>query len=130
MTMDPTAIRNAVSAYYAAVRGGDVDVIAPMFAVDAVMRDPVGQPPATDDVSRRQRYAGISAIFESFAINEELIIAAGDEAAARWTARGKTRAGKDLRFDGISTFTFDAAGRIAEMSAYFDIAAVMAQMQG
>jgi steroid delta-isomerase len=130
MPHTPEDIRKTVAAYYAAVRDGDIDVIAPMFASDAVMRDPVGQPPATDDAARRQRYAGIAAMFNSFEIVEEDIIAAGDEAAARWTARGHTRTGKDVRFEGISTFTFDADLRITTMSAYFDIAAVVASMQG
>ena len=130
MALAADAVRKHVAAYYAAVRDGDVDVIAPMFAADAVMRDPVGQPPATDDAARRQRYAGIAAVFETFAIDEHDIIAAGDEAAARWTARGRTRTGKDLRFEGISTFSFDSDLRMTTMSAYFDMAALIAQVQG
>ncbi len=129
MTLSSDSVRKAVAAYYAAVRAGDINAIAPMFAPDAIMRDPVGTLPAADDAARRQRYAGIAAAFDSFAILEDDVIAAGGEAAARWTATGKTRTGKDVRFEGISTFTFDAGGRITTMSAYFDLAAVMAAMQ-
>jgi hypothetical protein len=35
-----------------------------------------------------------------------------------------------VRFEGISTFAFDGAGKIAMMSAYFDVAAVVAAMSG
>ena len=129
--MTPTgAIRAAVAAYYAAVRAGDVDAIAPMFAPAAVMRDPVGMPPAADDASRRQRYAGIAAAFETFGIFEDQVAVCGDEAAARWTARGAAKDGKQVSFEGISTFVFDDDGNITSMSAYFEIAAVIAAMQG
>jgi len=130
MTHPGTIIRAAVAAYYAAVRAADVDAIAPMFAPAAVMRDPVGMPPATDDASRRQRYAGIAATFETFGIFEDQVAVCGDEAAARWTARGTAKDGKQVSFEGISTFVFDADGKIASMSAYFEIATVMASVQG
>ncbi len=130
MTDHDATIRTAVAAYYAAVRAGNVDAIAPMFAPTAVMRDPVGMPPATDDASRRQRYAGIAATFETFGIFEDQVAICGDEAAARWTAHGAARNGKQVAFEGISTFVFDDAGKIASMSAYFEIATVMAAMQG
>jgi steroid delta-isomerase len=130
MALAPDDVRKAVAAYYAAVRTGDIEAIAQLFAPDAVMRDPVGAPPATDDAARRMRYAGISAAFASFEIVEQSVIAAGDEAAARWTASGRTRSGKDVRFDGISTFEVDDAGLITMMSAYFDLGTVAAAMQG
>jgi hypothetical protein len=100
-----------------------------LFAADAVMRDPVGTPPATDDAARRERYTRIGVTFESFAMTAHEVIAAGNEAAARWNAKGKLRGlGKDIRFEGISTFIFDDAGKITMMSAYFDMAALIAQL--
>jgi steroid delta-isomerase len=128
--MDAATIHKTVAAYYAAVRAGDVDRIAPLFAPDGVMRDPVGAPPATDDAARRQRYSALGTMFESFEIIEQDVIAGGNEAAARWTARGRTRTGRDVRFEGISTFVFNDDARIATMSAYFDFAAAAAAIQG
>jgi ketosteroid isomerase-like protein len=130
VTLNASAVRDAVAAYYDAVRKGEIERIAGMFAADGVMRDPVGAPPAADGAARRQRYAGISAVFAEFGIFEEQIIVGGDEAAARWTARGTAKNGASVRFDGISTFAFDGAGKIAMMSAYFDVAAVVAAMSG
>jgi ketosteroid isomerase-like protein len=94
------------------------------------MREPVGMPPVTSDAERRERWTLIAAGFESFAITPHDIFAGGNEAAARWTAEGRMRAGKDIRFDGISTFTLDDTGTIISMSAYFDMAALVAQVQG
>jgi ketosteroid isomerase-like protein len=130
MPLSPDDVRNAVTAYYAAVNTRDIDTIAPMFAADAVMRDPVGLPPAVDDAGRRERYARIAAGFESFEMTPHEVIAGGDEGVARWTARGRLRTGKDIEFTGMSTFVFDTDRRITMMSAYFDLAALTAQITG
>ena len=130
MPLDADRIRELVTAYYAAVSARDVDVIATLFAPEAVMRDPVGTPPLTNDAARRERYALIAAAFASFEMSAQDVIVAGDEAAARWTATGRTPAGKEVRFEGISTFAFEASGRISMMSAYFDMASLTAQVQG
>lgn len=128
--MTPEETRAAVEAYYAAVTAGDIDAAVAMFADGAVMRDPVGMPPATDATARRQRYDGIALAFETFAITPEQIVASPGEAGAHWTARGTSRTGRDVTFDGISTFVFDEHGRIAQMSAYWDVSAIMAAMSG
>ena len=110
--------------YYRALSQGDVAAVLAMFAESAVMRDPVGTPAATTPEARSQRYAGISAMFESFAITPDDVVPCGDEAAVRWTARGRMRTGRDVEFSGMSTFVFDGEGRIATMSAYWDAGAI------
>ncbi len=127
MTADE--VRAAVAAYYAAVSDRDIDAAVAMFAPDAKMLDPVGAPPAVDAEQRRQRYAGITATFDTFAIQPSFVAVCGADAAARWTASGTAKNGKQVAFDGISTFTFDAAGKIAAMSAYWEPAAIIAAMQ-
>ncbi|HYM16911.1 MAG TPA: nuclear transport factor 2 family protein [Dehalococcoidia bacterium] len=123
------AVRAAVAAYYAAVSAGEIEAAVAMFAADARMLDPVGAPAAENAEQRRQRYAGISAMFETFRVEPSFVAVCGAEAAARWSAVGRTRAGRDVTFDGISTFVFDADGRIAAMSAYWEMAAVVAALQ-
>jgi steroid delta-isomerase len=118
--MDATQTRAAVERYYATVSAGAVDAIAALFAPDGVMRDPVGTPPRTTDAERRQPYAAIGAMFDSFTITPERIIAAEDEAGVTWTARGQTRAGRPVEFEGISKFTFDGDGRITAMDVFWD----------
>lgn len=130
-THTPEALRERVEAYYAAISRRDIDACAAMFAPDADMHDPVGMPPATDDAARRQRYAGITAAFATFHIAPDVTIPGGDQIAAKWTARGVTKAGaKDVSFDGISIFLFDAEGRIARMSAFWDTGAIIRAMAG
>jgi ketosteroid isomerase-like protein len=128
MTADET--RASVERYYSAVNANDVDACAAMFAPGAAMRDPVGMPPATDDNARRQRYQGIALAFETFAITTRQLVALAGEAAATWSATGKTRTGRDVTFDGISTFIFDSEGRITQMSAYWDVSAIMTATAG
>ena len=126
--MTPDDVRAVVERYYAAISARDIDAAAAMFAPDAVMRDPVGMPPATDARTRRERYDGIALAFETFAITPERIIVAADEAAASWTASGKARTGRELSFEGISMFAFDENRRITHMSAYWDMSAIVAAM--
>lgn len=114
-------IKQRVEAYYATVTAGDIDSVAAMFTPTATMRDPVGAPPACDDAARRQRYAGIRLAFDAFVISATTIIVGGDEAAAAWVAHATAKDGRAVEFGGISTFTFDAEGRIAAMSAYLDL---------
>jgi ketosteroid isomerase-like protein len=128
--VSPQDVRERVLDYYAAVTSGDIDRIAAMFAAAAEMRDPVGQPPATDDAARRQRYEGIPAVFESFAMTAEAVEPGGNEAAARWQARGRTKTGREVAFAGISLFEFDGQGRIARMSAFWDRQALAASLAG
>lgn len=130
MTLTAGAVEAAVRVYYEALSKGDIDAAAAMFSPDAVMRDPVGTPPATDDAARRQKYAGILLAFDAFTIAPATIIVGGDEAAAAWTVDARAKSGREVRFSGISTFTLDSTGRITAMSAYLDIAAVAAAMQG
>lgn len=130
MPLTPDTIRQRVAAYYAAIRTGDVDAIVALFAADGAMRDPVGAPAATTDAGRRQIFGGIKAVFASFGLQEEHVSANPPEAAARWTARGTTHAGKEISFEGISTFVFDADGKIAAMSAYWEPAILGAKLAG
>ena len=123
------AVRNAVTAYYAAVTRGDIEAVSAMFAPDAVMRDPVGTPAATDPAARAQRYGVIAAIFAEFVISDEHVIVCGDEAAAKWIARATTQTGRDVSFEGISIFVFDTERKITSMSVYFDTAALANALQ-
>jgi ketosteroid isomerase-like protein len=130
MAMTADEIKAAVNAYYASISAGTFDANLAMFAPGAAMHDPVGAPPATDDTGRRGRYAGIPAAFETFAVTARVLLACGSEAAAHWTAGGRTKKGRDVSFDGISTFVFDDAGKIALMRAYWEPAAMAAVMAG
>jgi steroid delta-isomerase len=122
-------IAKRVDSYYQTVSSGDIEAVLAMFAEAGIMRDPVGSPIAATDMERRQRYAGIGAMFDEFTITPESIVPGGDEAAARWSARGRTKTGRNVTFSGISTFVFDDDGYIAAMSAYWDPATVVAALQ-
>ena len=129
MPLDPATVRDRINEYYAVISRGDVERAVAMFAEGAIMRDPVGTPPATDADQRRARYAGIGAAFDAFTITPEHVTVCGDEAAAKWTVRAHSMQGKDVSFEGISTFQFNDEGRITLMSAYWEPAAVAAAMQ-
>ena len=60
------------------------------------------------------------ASFETVGLHEEFVHVVGNEAAARWTGRGTTKDGKQVRFEGISVFKFDREGKITNLKGYWN----------
>jgi hypothetical protein len=54
--------------------------------------------------------------------------AAGDRIATAWKAQATTKAGKTAVFAGIDVFTFDEAGLICQLEAYWDVKAMLVQI--
>ena len=50
-------------------------------------------------------------------LHEEFVHAVGNEAAARWTGKGITKEGKQVRFEGINIFEFNR-GYIVKLKGY------------
>jgi steroid delta-isomerase len=120
MTADAATIRATVEAYCAAFTAGDGAAYVALFAEDAWLEDPVGSP-------RIEGHEAIGGFFEQSSSMAESIelrltgsvrVAAG-EAAFPMQARpsiGGTTFGVDI----IDVMTFDDAGRITTMRAFWD----------
>ena len=120
MTVDAATIRATVEAYCAAFTAGDGAAYVALFAEDAWLEDPVGSP-------RIEGHEAIGGFFEQSSSMAESIelrltgpvrVAAG-EAAFPMQARpsiGGTTFGVDI----IDVMTFDDAGRITTMRAFWD----------
>ena len=115
-------MKATVERYVAAHTAGDVDAIAAVFAVDAVLTDPVDQP----------AHHGREAIKAFFAATHEFIDAMDFQvtgpirAVGEWAAVplravstiGDAKVGVDI----IDVFTFDQDGLISDMKAYWSSA--------
>jgi steroid delta-isomerase len=120
MTADATTIRSAVEAYTSAFTAGDQDAYVALFAPDAWIEDPVG----TD---RHQGHDAIAAFFaqmSSMADSIELrltgpVRVAAGECAFPMQAR-PTMGGTTMCMDIIDVMTFDDAGKITSMRAFWD----------
>lgn len=125
-----SAIRSAIEAYFAAIRAGDVNAWLATYAEDAVAHDPVGAPPHVGHAGLRGFFEGINSAFDSIALHEESIFVAGNEAAVKWRGEGTGMNGKTVTFEGIDVFQINEDGKIQSVQAYWNPAAMMAELQG
>lgn len=118
-TLDPDRIRAAVRSYAAAVSAGDAASVAAMFAGDAVVEDPVGQPPLVGRGAIRDFFDHAFRTFGAMDIAPEgHVRVAGNCAATALNARfGPPGQRGMIRSFGIVTFSDD--GLIANIQAFY-----------
>lgn len=128
--MSSAAISKVVADYFRATRDMDSEAWLSTFAADAVSHDPVGGQPLEGHDSLRQFFAGIAGAFETVGLTEDSVFIAGNEAAVKWTGRGVGKNGREVSFEGIDVFEFNADGKIQTVWSYWNPAAMMAELQG
>lgn len=128
MSTDRT--QKAVADYFAAIRAMDASAWVSTFAEDAITHDPVGAPPNVGHAQLRQFFEGIAGAFETVGLFEDQVFASGNEAAVKWTGRGTGKNGREVTFEGIDVFEINDEGKIQTIRAYWNPAAMMAELQG
>lgn len=117
---DPSSINATIDAYMAAFTAGDREGYLGCFAEDAWIEDPVGTP-------RREGREAIGAFWDETRMMADAIelrplglrVVAGTDAAFTLRARPSV-GGQVLEVDIIDVMTFDGAGRITSLRAFFD----------
>ena len=127
--MSPETISRGVRAYFAAIRAMDMEAWVATFAPDATSYDPVGAPPTVGHDGLRQFFTAIAGAFKTISFKEDHIFIAGDGAAVKWTGKGTGKNGRNVRFEGIDVFEFNADGLIQTMRGYWNPAEVLMQLQ-
>lgn len=111
------AMTAAVHTYVEAFAKGDPEMAAALFADDAVVEDPVGSPPKSGKTAILEFYTA------SMATGAKLVLQGPVRACANHAAFAMQVQlhweGRDMAIDVIDVFTFDAAGKIITMKAYF-----------
>lgn len=128
--MSTEAIRKAVAGYFAATRAMDLEAWVASFAENAVSHDPVGGPAIEGHDSLRQFFQGMTAAFEKAGLTEDHVFVAGNGAAVKWTGHGVGKNGREVTFEGIDVFEVNEEGKIQTLWAYWDAAAMIAELQG
>ena len=120
MTADAATIRAIVEAYCAAFTAGDQDAYVDLFADGAWIEDPVGTPrhEGKDAIAGFFAQAGSRAESIELRLTGPVRVAAG-EAAFPMHAR-PVIGGSTLVVDIIDVMTFDEAGKITSMRAFWD----------
>ena len=126
--MSPEIISKAIKAYFAALRAMDQRAWVNTFAEDATSYDPVGAAPIVGHQKLGEFFETITAAFKEVGLTEDEVFIAGNGAAVKWTGRGKSKQGKDVRFEGIDVFEINEAGRIQTLHAYWNPAEMVAQL--
>ena len=121
-------ISRAVRAYFLAIRAMDADAFANTFAEDGTTCDPMGTPSIAGRDGIREFLSSICKNFKSVGLTEESIFVAGNGAAVKWTGKGTSANGKEVRFEGIDVFEINQDGKIQNVWAYWNPAEMIAQL--
>jgi steroid Delta-isomerase len=126
--MSADLVRAAVARYFAAIRAGDPDAWVATFAEDGESHDPVDAPPVKGHAALREFFLRMAGAFTEVELWGEQVFVSGSSAAVKWTGRGTGRNGRAVTFEGIDVFEINADGRISRLWAYWDLAALMAEL--
>ena len=113
----PEVMQSAVQAYVRALNAADLEAIVALYADDALVEDPVGSAPKRGLAEIRAFYAGSVALKLQVELEGPIRAVAG-EAAFAFSVSFEIN-GQRTTIRPIDLFTFNAAGRIVQMRAFF-----------
>jgi uncharacterized protein (TIGR02246 family) len=121
-------VSRAVRAYFLAIRAMDAEAFANTFAEDGTTCDPLGAPPITGRAGICEFFESICKNFKSVSLEEESIFVAANGAAVKWTGKGTSNSGREVKFEGIDVFEVNAEGKIQNVWAYWNPGEMIAQL--
>lgn len=127
--MNTNTIEKIISDYFDAICNLNCEAWIATFASDAVSHEP-GSPPLEGHDALRAFFNGVAGGFETIEMRPQQIFVVGNEAGVKWAASGVGKTGRPAKFEGIDIFTLNGDGKIQAVKAYWDPAAMMAQLMG
>ncbi len=128
--MQKEQIAPLIHSYFEALQTFNAEAWVAHFAEDGILYDPVGNPPSHAHTDYQKFFGLLSKGFETLELAQDQVFIAGNGAAIKWTMKVLGRNGKSGMAEGISVFEFNEAGKIKQVSSYWDDAALMAQIRG
>lgn len=126
--VSPETISRAVRGYFLAIRAMDADAFANAFAEDGTTFDPVGSAGVTGRGALREFFTSICKNFKTVGLHEDSVFVAGNGAAVKWTGKGTSTNGREVKFEGIDIFEVNEDGKIQAIHAYWNPAEMIAQL--
>ncbi len=126
--MSSTQVRQVIDAYFTAIVTMNQASWIEHFTPDALIYDPVGNPPSRAIEDAAQFFGLLTTVFEKLELTPEFVSIVGTQAAVKWTMRGWAKSGKQGVAEGISVFELQE-GKIRQVCSYWDDAAMMAQLK-
>jgi steroid delta-isomerase len=126
--MTSEEVREVVAAYFAALRAGDIEAWVATFAEDGSSHDPVGSEVLAGRAALGAFAKNMWGMWDRLSLQEREVFVCSNEAAVKWTGYGRTKKGREVRFEGIDILAINPEGKIQSMRGYWDAAAVMSQL--
>ena len=113
-------VRAVVDAYVDANRRNDKQACLDLFAPDAVWHDPVGEPPHVGHEGIGAFWDQARSMADSIVLEPTDVIVCANQAAMVFEIHA-TIGESTMIIDAVEVFVLDDDGRIATLSAYWDI---------
>ncbi len=127
--MSKEIIQNLVQTYFANMEAMNAEGWLAIFALDALIYDPVDSPGKKIHENAQEFFAIMSRFFAKLELSQDYLFIASNEATAKWTMTVVAKNGKTATAEGISLFTINEAGKIQQVRSYWDEATMMAQLR-
>lgn len=101
-----------------------------IFAEDAVIHDPVGEPPRLVHKDSEHFFKMMSNFLEKIELSRDDTFFVKNGAAVKWTMQVVSKKDRHATAGGISIFEMNDRGKIQTVSSYWDEAAMMAKLKG
>lgn len=131
INISSTTIQATLEQYFAASRQdvNKAEAMAACFAENSVSYDPAEGSALEGRDGLRQFFESVVALFQKVGLTADYTSINGHEAAVKWSGQGISHSGVEVHFEGIDWFEFNAQGQIQSMKAYWNPAAMLAQLQ-
>jgi steroid delta-isomerase len=117
LTKDVTRV---VTAYFADMAAMDPEGWVQHFTEDALIYDPVGNPPSHAHIHYRSFFRLMRTVFAQVEISQDHIFVVQEHAAVKWTLRAHSKNGKQSVAEGISVFEIHPSGKIQKVMSYWN----------
>ncbi len=115
-------------AYFRAISGATLEDFTALFSEDAHFEDPVGGHVHQGHEGIAKFHKGLRRAWSSIEMTGDSVFERGNRVAVLWSATGRSATEKDIAFEGINVFQFNAEGLITRLESYWDFEDVIGQM--
>ena len=122
-------IETVINAYFENLSAMNPQGWLTNFAEDAVIYDPVGSPASFAHQDVDKFFGLLSNLFQELKVTQDHQFLVGNQAAAKWTMNVIGKNGKKAVAEGISIFEMNEAGKIKQLSSYWDESKLIAQLK-
>lgn len=121
---------SVITAYFDNMAAMNAQGWREIFAEDALVFDPVGNPPTKPQEDADKFFDLLTNFFVKLELSQDHTFIIGNQAAVKWTMNVLAKNGKQASAEGISVFEINDEGKIGQVSAYWDEGKMMAQLKG